>query len=149
DDPAIVRRSRKKMRSDKCILCRGTRMMCGKTRCPIMAKVYANVKTAPLLETRSLAGSSPPSVFVGRFGYPKVDIGPMVPPQFGDTSILDTPEEWVGKPIDTIISMRQRLVRGKHRVRIDEPEAPDRLLQATREMALGREPTRVDAVFKR
>ena len=149
DDPAIVRRSRKKMRTDKCILCRGTRMLCGKTRCPIMAKVYATVKTAPLLETRSLAGSSPPSIFVGRFGYPKVDIGPMVPPQFGDTSILDTPEEWVGKPIDEIISMRQTLVRGRHRVRIDEPEAPDRLLQTTREMALGREPTRVDALFKR
>ncbi len=48
DDPAIVRRSRKKMRTDKCILCRGTRMLCGKTRCPIMAKVYANVKAVAL-----------------------------------------------------------------------------------------------------
>lgn len=148
DDPKIVRRSRKKMRSDRCILCRGTRLLCGKSRCPIMAKVYANVRTAPLLEARSLAGSSPPSIFVGRVGYPKVDIGPMVPPQFGDTSILDTPEEWVGHPIDTIISMRQRLVRGRHRVKVDEPDAPDRLLQATRELALGREPARVDAVFK-
>jgi hypothetical protein len=149
DDPTIVRRSKKKMRSDRCILCRGTRMLCGKTRCPIMAKVYANVRTAPLLDSRSLAGSSPPSVFVGRFGYPKVDIGPMIPPQFGDTSLLDTPEEWVGRPIDSIISMRQKLVRGKHRVRIDEPDAPDRLLQATRELALGGPPTRIDALFKR
>ncbi len=149
DDPTIVRRSKKRMRSDRCILCRGTRMLCGKARCPIMARVYANVGTAPLLDTLSLAGSSPPSVFVGRMGYPKVDIGPMVPPQFGDTSILDTPEEWVGQPIDAIISMRQRLVRGRHRVRVDEPDAPDRLLQATRELALGGEPARVDALFRR
>ncbi|MCJ2539784.1 MAG: hypothetical protein LN414_00775, partial [Candidatus Thermoplasmatota archaeon] len=79
DDPTIVRRSKKKMRSDRCTTCRGTRMLCGKARCPIMAKVYANVRTAPLMETLSLAGSSPPSVFVGRFGYPKVDVGPMIP----------------------------------------------------------------------
>jgi hypothetical protein len=149
DDTTVVRRSKKKMRNDRCALCRGTRLLCGKARCPIMAKVYANVTTAPLLETRSLAGSSPPSVFVGRYGYPKVDIGPMIPPVFGDTSILDTPEEWVGHPIDSIIAMRQKLVRGKHRVRVDEPDAQDRLLQATREMALGMESTRVDAVFRK
>ncbi len=149
DDPTIVRRSKKKMRSDRCSTCRGTRMLCGKARCPIMAKVYANVRTAPLLETRSLAGSSPPSVFVGRFGYPKVDIGPMIPPRFGDTHLLDTPEEWVGQPIDSIIAMRQQLVRGRHSVRADEPEAPDRLLQATRELALGGPPTRIDAMFKK
>jgi len=149
DDSTVVRRSKKRMASDRCILCRGTKMLCGKARCPVMAKMYAHVRNAPLLETRSLAGSSPPSVFVGRFGYPKVDIGPMVPPRFGDTSILDTPEEWVGQPIDSIISMRQMLVRGRHTVRADQPDAPDRLLQATREMALGREPARVDALFKR
>jgi hypothetical protein len=45
--------------------------------------------------------------------------------------------------------MRQSLVRGKHRVKVDEPDASDRLLQATRELALGREPARIDAVFKR
>ena len=149
DDPTIIRRSKKKQRSDRCILCRGTRKLCGKARCPIMAKVYSNMTTAPLLETRTLAGSSPPSLFVGRFGYPKVDIGPMIPPQFGDTRLMDTPEEWVGQPIESIIDMRQRLVRGKHSVRVDDVDAPDRLLQTTRELALGQESTRIDAVFSR
>ena len=131
------------------MLCRGARLMCGKARCPILARVYAHVRTAPLLDTTSLSGSSPPSIFVGRMGYPRVDIGPMVPPTFGDTHLLDTPEEWVGQPIDGIIAMRQSLVRGKLSVRVDEPDAPNRLLQATRELALGRGCPRVDAQFER
>ncbi len=149
EDTKLVRRSSKKWRTSRCIQCRGTRMLCGKRRCPIMARIYSNVRTAPLLETLSLAGSSPPSVFVGRFGYPKVDVGPMIPPQFGDTHILDTPEEWVGQPIDSIITMRHRLVRARHKVRADEPDAPDRLLQATRELALCSGSPRVDAVFEK
>ena len=62
DDPRVVRRSkRRNPRAERCQLCRGTRMLCGKTRCPVMAKAYASLRTAPLVETRSLAGSSPPS----------------------------------------------------------------------------------------
>jgi len=40
-----------------------------------------------------ISGASPPSVFVGRYGYPKVNIRPMVHADiYGDTSILDSPE---------------------------------------------------------
>ncbi|MDQ3718511.1 MAG: hypothetical protein M3311_05075, partial [Thermoproteota archaeon] len=39
-------------------------------------------------------GSSPPSIFVGRYGYPKVRIGPMIAPLHGDTTILDRTELW-------------------------------------------------------
>jgi hypothetical protein len=48
------------------------------------------------MDVKDLAGCSPPAVFVGRYGYPKVDIGPLLPPEFGDTSIMDKPEMWVG-----------------------------------------------------
>ncbi|MEM3173248.1 MAG: hypothetical protein QXE82_06875, partial [Candidatus Nitrosotenuis sp.] len=51
-------------------------------------------KYANLFSSDSISGSSPPSVFVGSFGYPKVGVGPMVPPIHGDTSLLDTPERW-------------------------------------------------------
>ena len=36
---------------------------------------YAN-----LFSSNFISGSSPPSVFVGSYGYPKVLVGPMVPP---------------------------------------------------------------------
>jgi len=150
DDPSLVRRvGHQQERSSQCILCRGSRMLCGKARCPILARVYARVRSSPLLDAASLSGCSPPSIFVGRVGYPRVDIGPMLPPRFGDTHLLDTPEEWVGQSIEGIIAMRQELVRGRHPVRVDEPDAPDRLLQLTRELALGRGCPRVDATFGR
>src|SRR5687768_2188782 len=57
-------------------------------------------------------GASPPSVFVGRYGYPKVRVGPMIPPLHGDTSVLDSPETWAGKSIEEIANYRLALVRG-------------------------------------
>src|SRR5579863_1908354 len=86
-----------------CLECRGAKLLCGKPRCPIIVKAQAMAKLAPSMETNDILGSSPPGVFVGRLGYPKVSIGPMVPQQYGDTSVLDTPEEWLGKPIDQIV----------------------------------------------
>lgn len=62
-----------------------------------------------------LFGASPPAVFVGHTGYPKVNIGPLIPidpdHQIKDTSILDSPEQWFGKSIDEIIKYRISLVR--------------------------------------
>ena len=88
--------------SNRCLQCRGTKMLCGKDRCPIIIKFYSSMKTKALINGISLYGSTPPSVFVGRYGYPNVSIGPMVPPQQGDTSLIDTPELWIGKSIEDI-----------------------------------------------
>ena len=72
---------------------------------------FLNANSAKLsLET--LSGATPPSVFVGRYGYPKVKVGPMVPPLHGDTTILDKPEMWLGKSIEDIVNYRLSLVRG-------------------------------------
>ena len=38
------------------------------------------------LSLETLSGATPPSVFVGRYGYPKkVKVGPMIPPVHGNT----------------------------------------------------------------
>ena len=39
-----------------------------------------------LFSSNSISGSSPPSVFVGSYNYPKVGVGPMVPPEIGRAS---------------------------------------------------------------
>src|SRR6476619_2879568 len=64
------------------------------------------------ISSGTLIGSTPPSVFVGRHGYPKIKVGPMVPPIHGDTTILDKPEMWLGKSIEDIVKYRLSLVRG-------------------------------------
>lgn len=112
-----------------------------------MLKFYSFSKTSKLIDSLDLLGSSPPGVFIGRHGYPKVDIGPLVPPEMGDTSILDTPEMWMGRSIDDIIDFRFRLVRGKHRIHVSEFQDYGRIVDYTRELALAVNPLEVEANF--
>lgn len=62
-----------------------------------------------------LDGSSPPSVFIGSWNYPKVYAGPMIAPVHGDTRVMDMPESWIpdGKSQEEILGFRMTLVRGK------------------------------------
>ena len=54
----------------------------------IIIKYHSKEKLKPILNKLKIGGSSPPSIFIGRYGYPKVSIGPMIPPVIGDTSII-------------------------------------------------------------
>jgi len=67
----------------------------------ILAKWHDGLsKYGNLFSSDSISGTSPPSVFVGSYNYPKVFVGPMVPPIHGDTSLLDSPEKWKGKSLE-------------------------------------------------
>ncbi len=129
-----------------CLACRGAKLLCGKPRCPIIVKAQAMAKQVPLTSTNEIEGSSPPGVFVGRIGYPKVSIGPMVPPQFGDTTILDTPEEWLGRPFEQIVDYRYSLVRGNLRASVADAEDPGSFLSKLHELAMSSRP--VDSELK-
>ncbi len=122
-------------------------MLCGKIGCPIIAKAQSLVKYRNLIDSESIEGSTPPGVFVGRYGYPRVSIGPMVPPYFGDTEILDTPEQWVGKSINEIIDYRFSLIRGKVRASIFDTQTENRMLDTFQELAMGSKPTDSEALF--
>ena len=81
-------------------------------------------------------GSSPPSLFVGEYGYPHVRVGPMVPPFHGDTSILDNPERWLGKSLEEIVNYRINLLKGTmiHNV----SKISDRYIESLQDMALSK-----------
>jgi len=144
DDMVEVNQSKQ---SGLCVICKGSRRLCGKDRCPLMIKFYSQSKTLPLLNLKDLEGCSPPAVFVGRYGYPKVDIGPLVPPEFGDTSIMDKPERWVGKSIDEIVDFRFRLVRGKFRIDATDFKSAGKIVDNIQELALTERPLEVEANF--
>jgi hypothetical protein len=126
-----------------CAICKGARMLCGKTRCPVMVRVNQFFRTAPLL-SEDVDGASPPSVFVGRIGYPYVYAGPMVPPTHEDTSFYDLPELWFGRAIDEIVGFRSMLVRGKYRVHVRQFMDAGKIMDMTRELALAVMPTDVE-----
>lgn len=132
-----------------CGLCRSTKMLCGKARCPVVIRFHSQKKMKPLISSLQLNGSSPPSVFVGRYGYPKVVVGPMIPPIMGDTSGIDTPETWLNKSIEEIVDFRSQLVRGKFAVDIFDVENSHKVVEFTRELALSKNSVFADAIFEK
>ncbi len=124
-------------------------MLCGKAYCPILSKADMLVKHLPKLSKEEIDGSSPPGVFVGRVGYPKVYLGPLIPPEKGDTRILDTPELWMGISIQTIIDYRFRLIRGKSLVEVHDAQDPGRYLLDLHDLALSSASVEVNAKFKK
>jgi len=99
--------------------------------------------------SEDIDGSTPPGVFVGRFGYPRVVVGPMVSTYHGDTTVLDTPELWMGKTIQEIVDMRYSLVRGKTRVNIFDAQEPFGIVDRLQELTMSSIPAESEAQFAR
>ncbi len=113
---------------------------------PALLKFYYYAKNKTLIDKLEIDGSSPPDVFIGRFGYPHVFIGPLVPPTHDNTSLLGVPEFWVGKDIQKIVEFRMQLVRGKHRVNVTDVDK-GRIVGLVQELALAKNPADVEAEF--
>ncbi len=127
----------------KCITCKG-RGLCGRPVCPILRRLE---KAASLPSIgRSLEGLSPPEVFVGRHGYPLVAAGPLVPAGAGANPL---PSPALGMDIGEIIALRASLVRSETRISVKEADAPGRLLEACRQIALSAKPVGAEVVFER
>ena len=132
-----------------CVVCKGSKFLCGKTRCPVILRANSLLKAFPLLKNMDVEGASPPGVFVGRIGYPYVYAGPLVPPVHEDTSLYDIPELWFGKPIEEIVRFRSMLIRGKHRVHVKKFEKAGDVIEKTRELALAVKPVDVELELKK
>jgi len=133
---------------NRCTICKGGKMLCGKKSCPLIARIRSYLKIKPLYDRDALEGASPPGVFVGRIGYPYVYAGPLVPPEQGDTSHLDVPEDWFGKSFNEIVDMRFKLVRGKHRVNVNKLKEGGRILDDTRLLGIAEKSVDIDMSFK-
>ena len=132
-----------------CVRCRSAQLLCGKPVCPILLKYRAFERTLPTVARTTLDGTSPPGVFVGRFGYPKVALGPLLSPLHGSTELLDTPEEWVGRSVDEVVGFRTGLVRGTSRYRVTDADRPDGLLERYQLLGLAEESVESEAEFRR
>jgi len=102
-------------------------------------------KYGNLFRSDSISGSSPPSIFVGSYGYPKVGVGPMVPPVHGDTTLLDSPELWLGKTLEDIVNFRLSLVRGIEKLSIQNTQG--RFIENLHEVAMSSHSIDTDLQF--
>ena len=132
-----------------CLRCRSAQLLCGKPVCPILLKYQAFERTLPLVDGTELEGSSPPGLFVGRFGYPKVALGPLLSPMHGSTELLDTPEDWVGRSVPELIGFRTSLVRGTSRIQVTDAERPIPLLESLQLLGIAGESVESEAKFRR
>ncbi len=144
----IVIKTRKKT-ANLCVSCKGSRMLCGKTQCPVLIRAKTFSRTMPMTDGLEIDGTCPPSVFVGRIGYPYVNVGPLVPPIHADTSLFDMPEEWLGRTIDEIVSFRSMMIRGKHRVHVNEFQESGKIMDSTLELALASRSTDVELMLRK
>ena len=99
------------------------------------------------LQSEKLDGSSPPSVFVGEFGYPKVRVGPLVPPFHGDTVILDKPELWAGKNLEEVIGYRLGLVLGTVVKNVHQTDG--NYIESLQDLAMSQRPADSEVTFER
>lgn len=98
-----------------------------------------------LFSSDSISGTSPPSVFIGSYNYPKVFVGPMVPPVHGDTSLLDSPEQWSGKSLEDIVNFRLSLVRGIQKISVDNVDG--KYIENLQEIVMSSKPLDSDLIF--
>jgi len=101
---------------------------------------------------KDLFGATPPSTFVGRFGYPEVLAGPLVSPIVGEPALAepalaDTPDKWLHFSREQIIGLRSNLVRSNFKLNVRDAQDPDRLLMETQELAMAALPVDVEVKF--
>ncbi|MGC8940729.1 MAG: Nre family DNA repair protein [Candidatus Nanoarchaeia archaeon] len=97
---------------------------------------------------KKLEGSTPPGVFIGEYGYPKVFIGPMLTAVCDGCEIFDLPELWLQqkKSVQDIINFRLSLIRGKYQTNITKLN--DKFVQKLQELALAKKSVASEAEFK-
>lgn len=128
-----------------CIRCKG-KGYCGRA-CPILAK-FKNMQ--PKVKTE-FSGSTPPEVFVGRFGYPRVFTGILAPEEYGDTSHLGMPEQWYAEKADIlkIISYRSRMIYSRFFSSIKQRQQEGRLKEVMQEVAMASKPASMEFKLKK
>ncbi len=86
--------------------------ICGEYECKKHTVLFRGVR-----KISSFSGSSPPEVFVGRYGYPNVNVGILSPEEYGDTGVMSSAEEWFARRlrIPSILSLRNKLIYGRQK----------------------------------
>ena len=137
------------MNARTCIKCKG-KGLCGRPRCPILEKFKSVQSISSEISGNSVFGASPPALFVGSFGYPRVSAGPLIPPlaKESDALLLEDPSRWANMQIEDIISMRSRLVRANTTLHVKDARGGENpLLAKAQEIALSKNPVDTEAWF--
>lgn len=121
-----------------CVVCKGTKKMCGLSYCPVLSKI--NFQTKQKEEIKEYVFGPSNEIFVGSYGYPNVAIGPMVSSK--DRAINGN--ELYGLSYEEIIQERLKLLRGKKNMFVT-----NRMENDMKEVALSIQSTDVEMNFSK
>lgn len=129
-----------------CIICKGSNpsKYCGRTFCPIFTKSQSMFKIRNSIDKDYYFGSAP-NIFVGRHGWPNVNVGILTPPQVKDDAWLyDAPRHWAKEnfKIPQIIDYRGSLVNSRFKSSIWVNS--NRNLEISQEVSMAAKPVDVE-----
>jgi hypothetical protein len=126
-----------------CIRCKGNnpRLFCGRSFCPIIAKSEAMFKVRERTAKEDFSGSSP-APFVGRFGYPNVQVG-ILSVEEKDSGVYDAPRFWAGQnyEIPKIVDYRSALVNSRFLMNV---RSSHKFLEASQEVGMAGKPVELE-----
>ncbi len=136
----------------QCIECRGVKGLCGVDPCPLLAEIRTRLPQTNPTRLVDLSGPSPPSLFVGRYGYPSVRAGPTASwiqdsgaslPENGDPAAL------FGRPLEDVAARHANLVTGGKKMPISSPSDPSSVLEVTQVIAMASSTVDIEMDFDR
>ncbi|MFH1420836.1 MAG: hypothetical protein ABIG30_02605 [Candidatus Aenigmatarchaeota archaeon] len=131
--------------STLCIRCKG-KNLCGKP-CPILERLNVHkVEIARLKENFNASGVSP---FVGRAGYPEINIGLLSPASVSsDAWKLDAPTFWYEKSygLEDIMDARTQLIHSRERTSV---RSETKTLEVAQEIAMAAKPPSTEFFLKK
>lgn len=116
---------------------------CGKGRCPVCARNNALFKVKNTIQKEEFS-SNAVSPFVGRFGYPYVNVGILSPPeQREDAWLYDAPKYWSAEnfEIPRIVDFRSSLLNSRSSLNIKKRI---KVLGISQDIAMSSKPVDVD-----
>lgn len=126
----------------KCAECKGN-LLCGRSKCPLVEK-YKFLRSIKI--DNKIVDPSPPSIFVGRIGYPKVYVGPLVALNT-DPVYADSP--WLWKSIEEVIELRTSMLRTSTRMRVEDVREENRRIVELQELTASVKPVDIEAEIRK
>jgi hypothetical protein len=104
-----------------------------------------------LRKTREYNGPSPPSLFVGRFGYPNVRLGPMAALNWQEIHKMDEPDLWQTKmSLEDVVNLRAQMFRFMAEpVKVTDVTSPTKILEITQEQIQSSSPVDLEVKFSK
>ena len=131
----------------QCLKCKGADLSCGRIFCPIIAKAEAMFKVQSKTVKEDFFGSSP-APFVGRYGYPDINVGILAPPeQREDAWLYDAPNHWAQHnfQIPEIVDYRSSLINSRFRVNVKQKT---KFLEISQEIGMASKPVDLEINLK-